>query len=89
MSIVLTLREEFVCLVFLVFMIAYHIIYKRGEDNKEGTAFLKLSFYAFLHVLLDIITIITVNNLGVFPATANKWLHIAFYCVAPDRVHRR
>lgn len=81
MSIILTLREEFVCLVFLAFMIAYHIIYKRGEDNKEGRAFLSLSFYAFLHVLLDMITVITVNNLDAFPAEVNKWLHIAFYCV--------
>lgn len=81
MSIVLTLREEFVCLVFLVFMICYHIVYRHSDGNKEGTAFLKLSFYAFLHVLLDIITIITVNNLDAFPEELNKWLHIAFYCV--------
>lgn len=81
LSIILTLREEFVCLIFLIFMICYHIVYKSKDENKEGRAFLKLSFYAFLHVLLDIITIITVNNLDLFPALANKWLHIAFYCV--------
>lgn len=80
LSIILTLREEFVCLVFLVFMISYHIVYKRSEENKEGKAFLKLSFYAFLHVLLDMITVITVNNLDLFPTEVNKWLHIAFYC---------
>lgn len=80
MSIVLILREEFVCLLVLFFLVIYHSIYKSKDDNNDGKSFLKIAFYAVGHVVFDIITVITVNELSVVPQTVNKWLHVIFYC---------
>lgn len=80
LSVILTVREEAVCLLVLIFLICYHSIYKSSDENNDGKSFLKISFYALGHVILDIITVVTVNNLDVVPKAVNKVLHIAFYC---------
>lgn len=77
---ILTVREEVVCLLVLIFLIGYHSIYKSNDENNDGRSFLKIAFYALGHVILDIITVVTVNNLDVVPKAVNKVLHIAFYC---------
>lgn len=80
MSIALILREEFVCLLVLFFLVIYHSIYKSKDDNNDGKSFLKIAFYAVGHVVFDIITVITVNELSVVPQTVNKWFHVIYYC---------
>lgn len=77
---ILIVREEVVCLLVLIFLIGYHSIYKSNDENNDGRSFLKIAFYALGHVILDIITVVTVNNLDVVPKAVNKVLHIAFYC---------
>lgn len=80
MSIVLTIREEFACLLFLIFLISYYSIYKNNDANNNEKSFLKIAFYALGHVILDMVTVVTVNNLSVVPDVLNKILHVAFYC---------
>ncbi len=80
LSVILIVREEVVCLLVLIFLIGYHSIYKSNDENNDGRSFLKIAFYALGHVILDIITVVTVNNLDVVPEAVNKVLHIAFYC---------
>ncbi|MBQ9407793.1 MAG: GGDEF domain-containing protein, partial [Clostridia bacterium] len=77
--IVLTLREEFVCLVFLFCLICYYSFYKTRDENHSGMPFLKISLYAFGHEIFDVITVITVNHLDTVPGWLNKALHIIFY----------
>ncbi len=79
LSVILTVREEAVCLLVLIFLFFYHSIYKNNDDN-DGKSFLKITFCAICHVVLDIITVFTVNNLDIVPAAVNKVLHLAFFC---------
>lgn len=64
------LREEIVCAVVILFIIFYSIIYKIKSGNN---GFMRVLWAAFLHVVFDIITVITVNNLDVVPWTVNKF----------------
>ncbi|MGN0665763.1 MAG: GGDEF domain-containing protein [Huintestinicola sp.] len=80
MSVILIIREEAVCLLFLVFLICYYWVYKSNDENNDGKSFLKISAYALGHVILDMVTVITVNNLSTVPELLNKVLHIAFFC---------
>lgn len=72
----LTLREEIVCAVILIFLIFYYLINK--VKDKE-MLFLKMACASLLHVIFDIITVITVNNRDVVPDSVNRILHICFY----------
>ncbi len=73
---VLIIREEIVCMLVLIFLICYKLIYKgKSGDN----SFIKVAVYALCHVLFDLITVITVNNLDVVPPVVNKVLHILYY----------
>lgn len=73
---ILILREEIVCAVVLLFIIIYTTIYKiKDGDN----SFMKVLIAAFCHVVLDIITVITVNNRHIVPDAVNKFLHLLFY----------
>ena len=63
----------------MIFLIFYYNVNK--VRDKDGL-FLKLCGYGILHVILDIITVITVNNRDIVPDTINKLLHIAFYSVS-------
>ena len=72
LSVILTVREEVVCLLVLIFLIGYHSIYKSNDENNDGKSFLKIAFYALGHVILDIITVVTVNNLDVVPKAVNN-----------------
>ncbi|MGN0600438.1 MAG: GGDEF domain-containing protein [Oscillospiraceae bacterium] len=80
MSVILTLREEIVCLLVLIFLLSYHSVYENKDENNDGkSSFLKITFFAVGHLAFDIITVITVNNLDVVPQIVNKCLHIAFF----------
>lgn len=73
---ILIIREEIVCILVLIFLICYKAVYRsRGGDG----AFIKVALYALGHVVLDLITVITVNNTDVVPHSVNKLLHILFY----------
>lgn len=73
---VLIIREEIVCMLVLIFLICYKLIYKgKSGDN----SFIRVAVYALCHVLFDLITVITVNNLDVVPPVVNKVLHILYY----------
>lgn len=72
----LTLREEILSAIILLFLIFYYILNK--VKDKE-MLFLKMSGVALLHVIFDIITVITVNNREVVPDEVNRFLHICFY----------
>ncbi len=60
----------------LVFLICYKAFYReKGSDN----TFLRVASFALGHVLFDMTTVITVNNLDTVPYMVNKVLHILFY----------
>lgn len=79
MNILLTIREEIVCLIILGFFFVYYMIY-RGEtkDNR----FIKMFCYAITHAALDLTTVITVNHLDEVPDWVNRVLHWLFYLAA-------
>ncbi len=73
---VLIIREEIVCILVLVFLICYKAFYReKGSDN----TFLRVASFALCHVIFDMTTVITVNNLDTVPYMVNKVLHILFY----------
>ncbi|MBR5485331.1 MAG: GGDEF domain-containing protein [Oscillospiraceae bacterium] len=72
----LTLREEVVCAIILLYLIFYYLFNKIKDKEM---LFLKLASISLMHVLLDIITVITVNNRDVVPDFVNHVLHILFY----------
>ena len=60
----------------LVFLICYKAFYReKGSDN----TFLRVASFALGHVIFDMTTVITVNNLDTVPYMVNKVLHILFY----------
>ena len=73
---ILILREEIICAVIMLFLTFYYAINK--VKDKE-MLFLKLSFFGLLHILFDIITVITVNHRHIVPDALNRVLHIGFY----------
>lgn len=72
----LILREEIICVIILIFLIFYYLINK--VKDKE-MLFLKLSILALIHVIFDIITVITVNNRDIISDQMNRFVHICFY----------
>lgn len=76
---VLILREEAVCLIILLFLLFTAKSYSLGIEQKS---FMKLTYLAILHVVFDIITILTVNNTDKVPAWVNLVCHVIFYISA-------
>ncbi len=72
----LILREEFVCLVVITFILCYTGIYR---IKTEHNTFFRILIYALGHVVFDIITVITVNNVYTVPPKLNAICHILFY----------
>ena len=72
----LILREEFVCLVVITFILCYTAVYK---IKTEHNTFFRILIYSLAHVVFDIITVITVNKLDVVPPEVNAALHILYY----------
>ena len=79
MYLVLILRAEAVCLVILGFLFLTSRSYNIGKDEKT---FSRLLGFALLHVIFDIITVLTVNNTGAVPSWVNRLCHIIFYLSA-------
>lgn len=76
---VLIMREEIVCIIVLLFLLFMGKSYKLGKDRK---AFNLLTVFALVHVVFDIITVYTVNNMDVVPSWINTGAHIVFYMAA-------
>lgn len=73
---ILILREEIVCIFILSFLIFYYMVNKTKDKEM---LFLKLASSALIHVIFDVLTVITVNHRDVVPDVLNRVLHICFY----------
>ncbi len=72
----LILREEFICLVILIFLSFY---YKNSKIKERGQPFWRIINYSTLYVIFDAITVITVNNQDKVPRIVNSLAHYIFY----------
>lgn len=75
---ILILRSEIICILILFFLL---INFRRYKLSKNSSLTLLL-FLAFLHVVFDIVTVITVNNLDTIPGLVNDICHVIFYITA-------
>lgn len=76
---VLILREEAVCLIILILLMLAAGVY---SVDKENQAFRRLISFAVLHVVFDIVTILTVNNQAAVPGLVNYICHAVLYLTA-------
>lgn len=76
---VLILRSELVCLVILVFL---YFTSRSYNVDRESRSFLRILYFSIVHVIFDIVTVITVNNTGTVPPWLNWLCHIIFYLSA-------
>lgn len=79
MNLVLIVREEIICLLILFFIVLYSRLYKMGKDADN---FLRICSFAIGHVVFDLITVLTVNNIASVPPILNRICHIIFYIFA-------
>ncbi len=79
MNLVLVLRAEFVCLIILLYLIFVSRAYRMGKDVR---VFNQILFFAILHVIMDMVTVYTVNHLETVPKWLNDLCHIIFYLSA-------
>ncbi|XCP86970.1 EAL domain-containing protein [Roseburia hominis] len=75
----LIVREEIVCLIILIFFWINGHFYKMGKDHGS---FQRMLVYAIGHVVFDIVTVLTVNNLDKVPMWFNFIVHVIFYLFA-------
>lgn len=78
MNSLLILRCELVCIIFLLSLFTYNLIYSR----KKQRSFLIICLIAFAHVIFDGITVYTVNNIGVVSPLVNVLFHLCMYFFA-------
>jgi len=79
LNLILTLRSEIVCMVTLLMLLWYSSVHGFYDSAKRYTM---LNVLAIGHVLFDIITVITVNNLDTVPPLVNRICHEIFYMFA-------
>ena len=79
MNPVLVLRAELVCLIILIYLTFVSKTYRMGKDVRIFNAIL---FFSVLHVVMDIITVYTVNNTQIVPVWLNNLAHVIFYLSA-------
>ncbi len=77
MNLVLVLRAELVCLIILLYLTFVSRTYRMGKDVR---VFNQILFFSIIHVVMDMVTVYTVNNLG--DNLLNKICHIIFYLSA-------
>lgn len=75
----LIVREEIVCLILLIFLWINGRFYQMGKDHGS---FQRMLTYAIGHVVFDIVTVLTVNNLDTVPSWFNFAAHVVFYLFA-------
>ena len=76
---ILILREELVCLIILIFLAVISRTYRMGKDGKM---FHRLLTWAMLHVVMDAVTVWTVNRTDIVPEIVNFIAHAVFYLSA-------
>ncbi len=76
---ILILREELVCLVILLYLSYISKMYRMGKDSQ---VFNRLLSFATLHVVLDGVTVWTVNHRDRIPGWVNDACHVLFYLSA-------
>ena len=75
----LILREELVCFIILLYLIFITRMYQMGKDSK---IFRQLLAYATIHVIMDGVTIWTVNHWETVPGWVNDGCHVLFFLAA-------
>ena len=76
MNLILTLRSEFICLFSLLLLLWYASIHGAYDNINR---YRLLNTLAIVHVVFDIITVITVNNLDTVSPLVNRVCHVLFY----------
>ena len=79
MNPVLVLRAEFVCLIILLYLTLLSRTYRMGRD---GRIFNRILLFSILHVIMDGVTVWTVNHADTVPLYLNNLAHIVFYISA-------
>ena len=79
MNFVLVLRAELVCLIILLYLTLVSHTYRMGKDTR---VFNQILFYAIAHVVMDMVTVITVNSTETVPLWLNNLVHCLFYLSA-------
>ena len=79
MNPLLILREEIVCLVILVFLALLSRTYRMGKD---GRIFNLILLFSILHVIMDGVTIWTVNHPESVSQPVNDVAHWIFFMSA-------
>ena len=79
MNLMLMLRAEIVCLIILFFLSFVSRAYRMGKDVR---IFNQILFFSILHVIMDMVTVYTVNHLDTVSPWLNNLSHILFYLSA-------
>ncbi len=79
MNPILILRTEIICLVLLIYLTFISRPFRMGKD---GRAFSLILSFAMIHVIMDGITVWSVNHQSATPLWLNDAYHIVFYLSA-------
>lgn len=79
MNPVLVLRAELVCLIILLYLTFVSRTYRMGKDVR---VFNRILFFSILHVVMDMVTVYTVNHTETIPLWLNNAAHMVFYLSA-------
>ena len=79
MNYILVLRAELVCLIMLIYLTLVSRTYRMGKDAE---IFKQILLFAILHVVMDAVTVWTVNHTETVPVFWNNAAHIVFYVSA-------
>ena len=79
MNYILVLRAEIVCLIILIYLTMVSRTYRMGKD---AGIFRQILLFAVLHVVMDIVTVWTVNHTETVPVFWNNLAHGVFYISA-------
>ncbi|MBQ1365530.1 MAG: EAL domain-containing protein [Clostridia bacterium] len=76
---ILILRTEIVCLILLAYLIFVSRTFRMG---KEGRIFNLIMTFGMIHVVMDAVTVWTVNHPESIPPWLNDTVHLVFYLSA-------
>ena len=79
MNYLLVIRAEIVCLITLLYLSFVSRSYRMGKD---AAIFNHVLTYAIFHVILDCVTVWTVNHTDTVPLFWNHFAHVLFYLSA-------
>ena len=79
MNLVLVLRAELVCLIILLYLTFVSRTYRMGKDVR---VFNQILLFSIIHVVMDMVTVYTVNHTETVPLRLNNLAHIIFYLSA-------